>query len=88
MQDNHVFILYIHTATQLPGKSAGMQALVQGNTAKLATKIIHGNYYNTVSYVTWFRKTCIVYTSNFAHLKIEASKDDIRIVILQSLQVS
>lgn len=36
----HTYI-YI-TAIQLPGKSAGMQALVQGNTAKLATKIIHG----------------------------------------------
>ncbi|XP_065910424.1 eukaryotic translation initiation factor 2D-like isoform X2 [Dysidea avara] len=32
------------TTTQLPGKSAGMQALVQGNTAKLASNIIHDQY--------------------------------------------
>lgn len=35
--------MHTPTATQLAGKSAAMQALVQGNAAKLATKIIHGN---------------------------------------------
>ena len=42
MYENYIFISTL--ATQLPGKSAGIQALVQGNTAKLASKIIHGKY--------------------------------------------
>ena len=41
--------IYVRAATQLAGKAAAVQALVQGNAAKLATKIIQGN--NTYAYV-------------------------------------
>ena len=47
MQCHDVTYFFITTATQLAGKSATTQALVQGNAAKLATKIIHGNYIHT-----------------------------------------